>query len=95
MIFNKEIEWDAEKNERLKSERDLSFEEIVAALLDGKLLDVVDHPSRNNQQIIVVEVNGYAVFVPFVSDESKIFLKTAYKNSQATKKHLKGSKNEH
>jgi uncharacterized DUF497 family protein len=39
------FKWDAAKNEWLKLNRGLSFEGVVAAIEDGKLLDDVEHPS--------------------------------------------------
>ncbi|MBI2918372.1 MAG: hypothetical protein HYY01_10315 [Chloroflexi bacterium] len=39
----KPFRWSAEKNERLKSERDISFEEVVLAIEEGGLMDILVH----------------------------------------------------
>lgn len=88
----KYFDWNKEKNERLKEERDISFEDIQEALLDGRGLDTFDHPNPKkypNQKVFAVEIDGYVYFVPFVEDEEKIFLKTIYASSKLTKKYLK------
>lgn len=43
----KYFDWDDGKNNLLKEIRNISFEEIVFAISNGKLLDVVDHPNRD------------------------------------------------
>mgnify|MGYP001809854093 CR=1 len=50
MIFD----WNDEKNQQFKSERDLSFEKIVVAIEDGKFIDVLEHhkQSRYTNQLI-------------------------------------------
>lgn len=73
-IIGKAIKWNFLKNVRLKLTRGISFEEIIHA----KLLDIIDHPSRNDQLILICEHKGYAWIVPFVLDENGIFLKTIY-----------------
>ena len=83
--------WSKEKNEKLKRERKISFEEIVEAIQQGKKL--ADTENRNqkysNQRVITVEVNNYAYLVPYVEDEEKIFFKTIIPSRKATKKYLK------
>ncbi|MCU0665577.1 MAG: toxin [Candidatus Omnitrophica bacterium] len=68
------IRWNVTKSARLKRIRGVSFEEIVKA----KFLDVLQHPSRNNQGILIYEHNGYVWAAPFVADAEGIFLKTLY-----------------
>ncbi len=51
----KPFSWSTSKNERLKVERQISFDEIVVAIEEGGLLDVLLHtnPTRYpNQQTI-------------------------------------------
>ena len=55
--------WDNQKNEKLKAERGISFQQIVMHIERGDLLDLVAHPNQKKypgQQIIVVEINEYA-----------------------------------
>ncbi|MEW6401377.1 MAG: toxin [Chloroflexota bacterium] len=86
--------WNEEKNELLKEERQISFEDVVFYISQGFLLDVLEHPNHEKyqgQKIFVVEIDEYAYLVPFVEDEREIFLKTIIPSRKATKKYLKGS----
>ena len=88
----KRFEWNEEKNESLRKERQISFEEIVDALREGKLLDRYKHPNEEkyrHQEIFVVEIKDAAYIVPFVEDEGKYFLKTIYRSRKAEKKYSK------
>lgn len=84
----KPLKWDITKNEKLIKERGISFEMISSAIEDGKLLDIIEHPARPNQQILVVHLRDHAVLVPFVQTEEAVFLKTAYPSRKYTKKYL-------
>lgn len=83
----KRIEWSEEKNKQFQTERNLSFEAIVIALEQGKLIDIMPNPSSHHpqQNVLVIEIDDYLVLVPFVEDEDKIFLKTAFKSRKLTK----------
>ncbi len=74
--------WNEEKNQILKAERGISFEEVVSAIENGRVLDDVDHPDANraHQRILIVEIGGYACGVPYVSDGKTTFLKTIYRS---------------
>jgi len=87
----KYIDWDEEKNSKLKKERDISFEEVLIAIEDNQILDIIEQTNKAkypNQKIIVVNINEYAYLVPFVEDEEKIFLKTIIPSHKATRKYL-------
>ncbi|MBU2506935.1 MAG: toxin [Bacteroidetes bacterium] len=89
----KYFEWNEEKNEKLKSERNISFEIIVSQIELGHLLDIVEQPNKEkyvNQNIYVVEYEKYAYLVPFVEDSDKVFLKTIIPSRKAAKKYLEG-----
>jgi hypothetical protein len=89
------ISYGAEKNELLKQSRGIGFEEIIAAIENGKVLDVYDHPDQQNylgQKIYVVEALDYVYLVPFVRDEKGVFLKTIIPSRKA-KKIYKGENN--
>lgn len=92
MNFN----WNKEKNEKLKLERKISFEEIIISISEGNLLDVYDHPNQlkyPNQKIYAVNVNNYIYLVPFIQNDNEIFLKTIIPSRKATK-YCKGEKDE-
>ena len=84
----KSFRWPPEKNELLKAERGISFEEIAAAVEAGGLLEVVPHPNAKKyprQKVMVVEVARYAYLVPFVEEEDHFFLKTIIPSRKATR----------
>ena len=87
----KHFAWSAEKNESLKIDRGVSFEEVVFHIERGNLLDVLEHPNQRRypgQRIFVVDIGGYAYLVPFVESEAEIFLKTVIPNRKATDTYL-------
>ena len=94
MYFN----WNVEKNEILKKERKISFEEVVWSIDNGELLDVIEHKNKGkyeNQKIFILKMNNYVWLVPFVENEEKIFLKTIIPSRKATKEYMgKGEAND-
>jgi len=85
--------WNKEKNERLKIERGVSFEQITMHIERGDLLDIVAHPNQEkypNQQLLVVEINDYVYLVPFVENQNGKFLKTIIPSRKATRVYLGG-----
>ncbi len=88
------LNWNKEKNIKLQEERNISFEDIVFQIQMGNILDKVEHHAKPNQQIYIIEFNDYAYLVPFVETETEIFLKTIIPSRKATKKYLKGEKDE-
>lgn len=95
MIKNKSIRYSLEKNELLKKQRDISFEDVILALESGNLLDDIEHPNKEkypNQNIfiILIEIKDYVFLVPYVEDDISIFLKTIIPSRQMNKKYNKG-----
>lgn len=87
----KHFAWDEVKNERLKRDRGVGFEEIVFHIAHGDLLDILEHPNQEryrNQRIFVVLREEYVFLVPFVEDESVVFMKTIIPSRKATKQYL-------
>ena len=85
--------WDEEKNQLLKVERDISFEEAITAIASGAVLDIVEHPNQErypNQRMFILQMRAYAWLVPFVESEQDIALKTVIPSRKATKKYLRG-----
>jgi hypothetical protein len=88
MLGMKPFRWPQDKNELLKTERGISFEEITVAVEAGALLDLVPHPNPKKyprQEVMVVEVSGYAYLVPFVDEDDHFFLKTIIPSRKATR----------
>ncbi len=89
----KYFNWNSEKNENLREERGVSFEEAVLAIEKGQLLDVIEHPNKekyDNQNIFVVKIFNYVWLIPFVENENEVFLKTIIPSRKATKHYLRG-----
>ncbi len=85
--------WNSKKNDLLKAERDVSFEDVVQRIAVGDLLDVVEHPNQekyHGQRILIVRMHAYAWLVPFVEADDEIFLKTIIPSRKATRKYLGG-----
>ena len=90
-MFMKAYVWDEEKNQILKKERSISFEEVITHIAAGDLLDIVEHTNQEKykgQYIFIVKIRNYAWLVPFFETENKIFLKTIIPSRKATKKYL-------
>ena len=87
----KYFSWSVEKNEKLRRERGVTFEEVVFHIVSGSLLDVLEHPGRERyplQRVMIVEINDYAYIIPFVEDEEVVFLKTIIPSRKMTRKYL-------
>lgn len=86
------FDWDPEKNEKLKKERGISFEEIAYFLGEGRLWKIESHHNQDNypkQQIFFIPIGDHVYLVPFVEDGDTIFLKTAFPSRKATKEFRK------
>ena len=89
----KQFAWNEEKNEVLRTERGISFEEIVFHIRRGDLLDILEHPNLerySGQRVFVVDVDGYIYLVPFVESADEVFLKTIIPSRRATRQYLGG-----
>ena len=87
----KYFDWNADKNEKLKAERDIGFEDCLIAIENGNMLDIIEHKNKNkypNQKIFIINIDSYGYLIPFVEDKEKIFLKTIIPSRQATKKYI-------
>ena len=87
----KPFRWDPEKNERLKAGRGISFEEIVLAVEEGGLRDILVHPNQKRypgQVVLVVVYREYVFLVPSVEERESYFLKTVIPSRKATRDYL-------
>ena len=60
------------KNEKLKADRGIGFEEIVFLIGQGHVLDILEHPNQQRyggQRIFVVQRDDYVYLVPFIEDD--------------------------
>lgn len=89
----KPFRWNPQKNDRLKAERGISFEEIVLAVEEGGLRDILVHPNQQRyrgQVVLVVAWRGYVYLVPSVEADAHYFLKTIIPSRKATRVYLGG-----
>jgi uncharacterized DUF497 family protein len=91
--------WNEEKNSQLKRDRNISFEEIIICISEGKIVTVLEHPNKQkypNQYIYLIEYKNYIYAVPYIIDEKEeeIFLKTIYPSREYTRKYLRREENE-
>ena len=86
------IDWSEEKNKELQIYRWVSFEDIMLALEEKRVLYAWSHPNVRkypNQKAFVVQIDDYVYLVPYVTTWDKIFLKTIYPSRKLTKKFIK------
>lgn len=72
------FDWNEEKNQQIKKQRGICFEDFIQAFEDDKVLDILEHHDKErypNQKLFVVEINKYIHYIPFVKDDEKYFLK--------------------
>lgn len=91
MTTLKYFDWNEEKNKLLKQARNISFEDIEFAIANGGLVETRIHPNQDKypgQKLFFVNIRNYIYTVPFVEDDTIIFLKTIYPDRIATKKYI-------
>lgn len=79
--------WNQEKNQWLKENRGVCFEQVVILLERGAVLEIIEHPNQDRypgQKIAIVKINDYAYLVPYVQEGEEIFLKTIIPSRKAT-----------
>jgi hypothetical protein len=75
----KYFSWDNEKNMQITRERNISFEQALFNMEQGRLPDILQHPDQEkypDQKIIVIAIHDGACLAPFVETESEVILKT-------------------
>ena len=88
----KYFSWNNDKNEQLKKERNITFEEVVFHIQQEHILDIIEHFNQEkyaNQKMFIINIDNYAYLVPFVESADDVFLKTIIPSRKATKKYLR------
>lgn len=91
ILFMK-YDWSPDKNEWLKSYRNISFEQIIFHLGQGDVWGISDHPNQERypgQKLYFVIVDDYIHIVSHVIEGECIFLKTIIPSRKATRNYLK------
>ena len=86
-----EFDWNDEKSESLEKTRGICFEDVVILVQNGHVLEVIKHPNKDrypNQNIMVIDVEGYIYLVPYVKSKGVRFMKTIIPSRKATREYL-------
>jgi uncharacterized DUF497 family protein len=77
--FMKPFRWDPRKDELLKSNRGVSFEQVRDEIVEGRF-KIVRNASlvHDEQRAYLVRLNDYVHVVPFREDEDSILLITIF-----------------
>lgn len=81
MNMSQKFYWSKTKNEKLQRERSISFEDIVEAIDNWWLLDVIENPNRQKypwEEMFIVAYKEYTYVVPFKIEQRYVILKTIY-----------------
>ena len=63
----KTYNWNIQKNEILKKQRKVSFEKVMDAMMNGKILDIIKRPNSEkypDQKIFIIDVDDYSYLIP-------------------------------
>jgi hypothetical protein len=85
------ITWDPDKNQQLQRERDVSFDDVLLALMTDQVLADIPHPRPERypgQRLLVVRIDDEAYVVPYVTSEEGFFLKTIFPSRKARREYL-------
>lgn len=91
----KVFRWDNAKNESLKNNRGVCFEQVVILMERQNVLETVEHSNQDKypgQKIATVLIDNYAYLVPYLQRSDEIFLKTIIPSRKATNKYVRSTK---
>ena len=89
----KTITWAKDKAEKLRNDKTrnyVGFERCIVAIENGDILAIIDNPTRDNQRMLILEIDAYAYVVPFVETEDEWFLKSVLRTENTPLCILKG-----
>ncbi len=87
IYYMKYLNWNPEKNEIIKRDRGISFEEIAYLIESDQIIGIEENINFPNQRMYVLKIDNYAIIVPYVENDDEIFLKTAFPSRKYTKKY--------
>ena len=88
--MEKNYHWNLQKNQFLKIQRNISFEDVVNILLQGLELDDVVHHNKEKyprQRAFEIKFEGYYFYVPYVEEKEYVFLKNIIPSRKLKKKY--------
>ena len=87
-----QVMWSVEKNSILKETRKVCFEDVENAIMNDNVLDIIPHHNQEkyaHQELMIVSIQNYTYYVPFVMNEEEIFLKNIIPSRKYHKKYSK------
>ena len=83
--------WEIEKSKIIRDnpDRKVSFERCIIAIENGDILDDIKNPARDNQNIMILNIDDYAYVVPYVEDNEARYFKTVFPSRKYTRLYLK------
>ena len=87
-----QIQWSHSKDAELRtnpSRGGIGLAECADAIENGQILDDIPNEKRPNQRLMIIEINGYAYVVPYVSDGNVMFLKTMFPSRNHTARYVR------
>ena len=87
--------WDNKKNEMLRKDRGVCFEQVVVLMERGDVLDTIEHPNQDRypgQKIAIIMIDDYAYLVPYIEKSEELLLKTIIPSRKATNKYVRAKK---
>ena len=79
------FEYSIEKNNWLKTNRGISFETVITYVMENKIIDIIQNPTRRNQYMYVFKYEDLIYVCPFVINVDGIFLKTIFPDRKIAK----------
>jgi hypothetical protein len=73
-----------DKTKQSIQDRGLSFEQILAA----PFIDIIEHPTRSDQMILLVKIENYIVAAPCEQRDGNMRIITAFYSRKYTKEYL-------
>ena len=86
------LNWYREKNEWLRENRGICFEDILFYIDNDFLIDEIEHSNQKKylgQGMMVLNIENYIYLVSYVETKDEIFLKTIISSRKARKDYLK------
>ena len=84
------FEYSIEKNNWLKENRSISFETVITYVMENKIIDIINNPTRENQYMYVFKYENLIHVCPFILNKDGIFLKTIFPNRKIAKLYGEG-----
>lgn len=86
----KTVRFDEVKNRLLKEQRGVGFEDVLEAIQNDNVLDIIENPNHKkykDQYFFILKIKDYVYAVPFRIENEGIVLITIYASRKYKKKY--------